>query len=214
MQPLDEQDFYSVANLQASRQTSAIPQEPRRFQRVRIRVFGRYMLDDGQEYPCRITNMSPGGMAICGLVAARPSRRVVVYADHLGRIEAIAVRPLHNGFAAEILASERKRDRLAVQLTWLANRRRLDCGQRADLRVAPHDFRTTLTLPNGTCVPCTVTEMTASGATIACKNKLPLGVLATIGSIQSRIVDHIDGHVIVEFTRLRSLPSLQDMASP
>jgi hypothetical protein len=201
MQPIDEQDFYSVADLQATRQTSAIPQGSRRFQRVRIRVFGRYMLDDGQEYPCRITNMSPGGMAISGLVSGRPSRRVVVYADHLGRIEGVAVRPLHDGFAVAILASERKRDKLAVQLTWLANRHLLD---RIDLWVAPHDVPTWLTLPNGTCVPCTVIEMTASGATIACKNKLPLGVLATIGNVQSRIVDHIDGLVIVDFTRLHN----------
>jgi hypothetical protein len=211
MRQFAEQSFFAVSDMQAGRDISAIRQDLRRFQRVRVRLFGRYMMDDGREYACRIVNMSPGGIAISGLVSGRLGKRVVVYSDHLGRIEGLAVRRLHNGIAAQILASGRKRDRLAAQLTWLANRHLLD--QQRTRWTAPRDFRTVLTLPNGACIPCTVIEMSASGAVITCHKKLHVGLLATIGNVQSRVVKHIDGCVIVEFTRLRRLPSLEDMAS-
>src|SRR5688500_15713552 len=41
-----------------------INQERRRHQRVRVDVLGRLMLENRQEYPCRIINMSPGGAAV------------------------------------------------------------------------------------------------------------------------------------------------------
>jgi hypothetical protein len=211
MRPVAEQDFFAVSDIPADSHTSAIGRDLRRFQRVRVKLFGRYMLDDGREHACQIINMSPGGMAISGLVSGRLGRRVVVYADHLGRIEGIAVRRLHNGLAAKILASGRKQDRLAAQLTWLANRHLLD--QQQTQWTAPRDFPTVLTLPNGLSIPCTVIEMSASGAVITCRKKLPVGLLATIGNIQCRVVRHIDGRVIVEFTRVRHPRQLaQDIA--
>ncbi|MBS0530873.1 MAG: PilZ domain-containing protein, partial [Proteobacteria bacterium] len=41
-----------------------VPDERRRFQRVKIHLLGRYMLPDRREFPCQIVNMSPGGLAM------------------------------------------------------------------------------------------------------------------------------------------------------
>ena len=41
-----------------------LSQERRRFQRVRVNLLGRYMLADRREFPCQVTDMSPGGMAL------------------------------------------------------------------------------------------------------------------------------------------------------
>ena len=45
-------------------------EERRRFQRVRVNLLGRYMLADRREFPCQVTDMSPGGMALIAPVAA------------------------------------------------------------------------------------------------------------------------------------------------
>jgi uncharacterized protein (DUF2252 family) len=98
-------------------------QERRRHQRVSVNLLGRYMLANRHEYPCQVVNMSPGGMALIAPVMGNVGERVIAYVDHLGRLEGTVARHLENGFAMTILATARKRDKLAAQLTWLANRR-------------------------------------------------------------------------------------------
>ncbi|MGA2125931.1 MAG: PilZ domain-containing protein [Xanthobacteraceae bacterium] len=185
--------------------------EGRRFHRVRVNLFGSYMLADGQESQCQIIDMSPGGIAVTGLVTASAHERVVVYADQLGRLETTAVRVRPDGFAATISASPKKRDKLATQLTWLANR---DLLREEDLRRherrVPSDPRSTLTMPNGTRLPCAIIDMSPSGAAIACARKLPVGILVTVGRIQSRVMRHIDVGLVVEFTRVRDPSLLED----
>ena len=70
--------------------------------------------------------MSPGGMALIAPIAGQPGERVIAYVDHLGRLEGKVARVLENGFAMTIGATLRKRDKLAAQLTWLANRQILN----------------------------------------------------------------------------------------
>ncbi|MGH6676893.1 MAG: PilZ domain-containing protein, partial [Xanthobacteraceae bacterium] len=96
--------------------------ERRRFQRVRVNLLGRYMLADRREFPCQVVNMSPGGMALIAPVLGAPGERIIAYVDHLGRLEGHVARTFQNGFAITISATARKRDKLAAQLTWLANR--------------------------------------------------------------------------------------------
>jgi hypothetical protein len=100
----------------------ALGEERRRFQRVRVDLLGRYMLPDRREFPCQVVNMSPGGIALIAPVSGQPGERVIAYVDHLGRLEGHVARIFQNGFAMTIAATPRKRDKLAAQLTWLANR--------------------------------------------------------------------------------------------
>src|SRR5580704_3009719 len=104
----------------------ALSDERRRFQRVRVNLLGRYMLADRREFPCQVVNMSPGGMAVIAPVGGAPGERIIAYVDHLGRLEGHVARVFQNGFAMTLSATARKRDKLAAQLTWLANRHILD----------------------------------------------------------------------------------------
>lgn len=106
-----------------------LAQERRRHQRVKVNLLGRYMLADRHEYPCQVINMSPGGMALIAPVVGHPGERVIVYVDHLGRLEGKIARLIDNGFAMSISATVRKRDKLAAQLTWLANRQILNLSE-------------------------------------------------------------------------------------
>src|SRR5580704_16111329 len=145
-----------------------LSEERRRFQRVHVNLLGRYMLADRREFPCQVTNMSPGGMALIAPVAGKAGERVIAYVDHLGRLEGVIARQFNNGFAMSIAATLRKRDKLAAQLTWLANRQILNLPEdRRHGRFTPRKALGRLILPNGTNVTCRIIDLSQSGAAIA-----------------------------------------------
>src|SRR5882672_11900795 len=161
-----------------------LSEERRRHQRVKVNLLGRYMLVDRREFPCQVVNMSPGGIAIVAPVAGNQGEKVIAYVDHLGRLEGKIARQLENGFAMTIEATLRKRDKLAAQLTWLANRNILNLPEdRRHGRFVPRNPMARLILPNGNNVACRVIDLSASGAAIAISPDLcpPVGAAVTIG---------------------------------
>jgi hypothetical protein len=180
-------------------------EERRRHQRVRIDLLGRFMLENRLEYPCRIVNMSPGGAAVMADTPGKIGERVIAYVDHLGRLEGKITRELEGGFAMSIGATPRKREKLAAQLTWLANRQILNLPEdRRHGRIVPRNPMARLILPNGTNVACRVIDISASGAAISVPPALlpPIGAPITIGKTSGRVVRHIDNGFAIEFTRL------------
>jgi hypothetical protein len=180
-------------------------QERRRHQRVRIDLLGRLMLESRQEYPCRIVNMSPGGAAVMADAPGKLGERVIAYIDHLGRLEGKITREFEGGFAMSIGATPRKREKLAAQLTWLANRQILNLPEdRRHGRIVPRNPMARLILPNGTNIACRVIDISLSGAAIAVPPSQlpPLGVAVTVGKTPGRVVRHIDDGFAIEFTRL------------
>lgn len=178
-------------------------EERRRYQRVTVDLLGRYMLPDGREFPCQVTNMSPGGMALVAQVAGKAGDRIVAYVDHVGRLEGTIVRVSDNGFAMTIAATPRKREKLAAQLTWLANRKLLGMSEdRRHDRVVPRNPQSTLKLPNGITITCHVIDMSVSGAAVSADTVPPVGTPVTLGKTQGRVIRHIEHGFAVEFSRL------------
>ena len=187
--------------------------ERRRHQRVKVNLLGRYMLADRREFPCQVVNMSPGGMALVAPVAGLPGERVIAYVDHLGRLEGKIARILDTGFAMTISATSRKRDKLAAQLTWLANRQILNLPEdRRHGRFVPRNPLARLILPNGTNVSCRVIDLSASGAAVAISPELrpAVGSAVTIGKTMGRVVRHIDDGFAIEFTRLQHTDFIEE----
>ena len=187
--------------------------ERRRHQRVKVNLLGRYMLADYREFPCQVVDMSPGGMAVVAPVAGVPGERVIAYVDHLGRLEGKIARILDNGFAMSIAATSRKRDKLAAQLTWLANRQILNLPEdRRHGRFVPRNTAARLILQNGTNVACRVIDLSASGAAVAIAPDLlpPVGSAITIGKTAGRVVRHIENGFAIEFQRLQHPDSIED----
>jgi hypothetical protein len=180
--------------------------ERRRHQRVKVNLLGRYMLSDRREFPCQVVDMSPGGMALVAPVAGKPGERVIAYVDHLGRLEGVVARTIENGFAMTIAATLRKRDKLAAQLTWLANRSILNLPEdRRHGRFTPRNPMARLILPNGNNVGCRVLDLSASGAAIkiAAELRPAVGAAVSIGKVQGRVVRHIEDGFAIEFMRLQ-----------
>jgi hypothetical protein len=185
--------------------------ERRRFQRVRVNLLGRYMLADRREFPCQVTDMSPGGMAIIAPVSGQTGERIIAYVDHIGRLEGVVTRQFQNGFAMTVSATVRKRDKLAAQLTWLANRHILNLPEdRRHGRFTPRNPMARLILANGLNVACRIIDLSESGAAIKSEYQTEIGDLVTVGKVTGRVVRHLEGGFAVEFTRLQHADLVED----
>jgi len=189
----------------------ALNEDRRRHQRVKVNLLGRYMLADRREFPCQVVDMSPGGMALIAPVGGVAGERIIAYVDHLGRLEGRIARLFQNGFAMTISATARKRDKLAAQLTWLANRHILGLPEdRRHGRIVPRNPMGRLILPNGVNLTCRIIDVSESGAGIATDQRPPMGTLVTLGKVQGRVVRHLEEGFAVEFTRLQHPDSLEE----
>jgi hypothetical protein len=186
--------------------TLPLSEERRRHQRVKVNLLGRYMLADRREFPCQVVNMSPGGIAIVAPVSGNPGERVIAYVDHLGRLEGKIARLLDTGFAMTVEATLRKRDKLAAQLTWLANRHILNLPEdRRHGRFIPRKTTARLILPNGNNIGCRIIDLSESGAAVGISPELrpAIGTMVTLGKTPGRVVRHVEDGFAVEFTRLQ-----------
>jgi hypothetical protein len=183
----------------------------RRFQRVDVHVLGRFMLENRTEYPCQVTDMSPGGAALMAPIQGRVGERVVAYIDHIGRIEGEITRLFDGGFAMTVNATANKRDKLASQLTWLANRHVLNMPEdRRHERIVPKTPFSNIVLPDGREIRAKIIDVSLSGAAIALENKPPVGTPVTVGRMRAKVVRHIDDGIAVEFAMVQSEDMIQN----
>lgn len=183
-----------------NRPVTGVASDRRQHQRVRVAVLGRYMLSDRREYPCQTVDMSPGGVRLTCAVKGEIGERVVLYLEFIGRIEGVVARHTPGGFAVRLAATLRKRDKLASQLTWLANREVLGLPEgRSHERVVPDKPGVTLKLENGREVPARIIDISLSGAALSCTATPPMGSLVTVGSTPGRLVRVFEGGFGVQF---------------
>lgn len=200
-----------MPGVQTNQKMLPLADERRRFQRVRVNLLGRYMLADRREYACQVANMSPGGMALIAPVSGKTGERIIAYIDHLGRLEGTIARLYQNGFAMTFAATPRKRDKLAAQLTWIANRHILNLPEdRRHGRIIPRNPMTELTMPNGVRITCRIIDLSLSGAAVKTDQRPAIGMLLMLGKVQGRVVRHLEDGVAAEFTRLQHPDFLEE----
>jgi hypothetical protein len=174
--------------------------EKRNFQRVQVKLQGRFMLEDRSEYPCEVLNISPGNVALKASTLGTPGEKVIVYLDHIGRLEGVLTRRLDDGFAMTIIASDRKKDKLAAQLTWLANKHELGLPEdRRHERVAPRNPISSLELDDGRQYPCRIIDLSLSGAAIEIDVRPDIGSHVVLGSMKGQVVRHFEEGIAIEF---------------
>lgn len=211
--PLDDPTLATPLRLRTLKSTThrlaTIVADRRRHRRVAVTLFGRFMRENREEYPCQIAEMSAGSMSLLAPVKCREGERIVAYLDHVGRIEGIVVRPIEGGFALRILASAAKRERIVNLLTWLINQKSLGLSEeRKHERVVPRISTSKLILPNGDVHSCRVLDVSLSGASIACALKPPIGTETVLGRLRGQVVRHHDQGVAIKFFELQDPDSI------
>jgi c-di-GMP-binding flagellar brake protein YcgR len=171
-------------------------------QRVKVTLNGRYMLENQKEYNCQTIDMSPGGVALAAPHSGQPGERVIVYLEQVGRLDGTIMRLLDKGFAMSFQTSLHKRDKLAAQLTWLANRHTLGLPEdRAHERVAPKNPRARLTLMDGREFSCTIIDVSVTGAAVKIDLQPALGTPVMLGKTNATVVRVFPDGVALQFAQ-------------
>ena len=185
-------------------QTSRTIEDPAtQFQAVQVTFGGRLMLAAGTEHEGEIVEMSPGSARVRSEARPLIGERIVAYVDHIGRIEGQAWMVEDEGFGMTVEASQRKRDKIAAQLTWFANRDELSLPEdRRHARLKPKEPDNRLVLPDGRSYACRIIDLSVSGAAIQIDVRPARGTLVTLGTMKGRVARHFDGGVAIEFSQL------------
>ena len=195
----------NTAQQRSPRATRNYVQLPR-FQRVKISVLGRYMLANRSEFPCQVLEMSPGDAVVIAPVAGNQGEKVIAYLDHLGRVEGTILESIEGGFTMDVAASPRKRDKMAAQLTWLANKDVLNLPEdRRHERVVPDNRHSTVVLDDGRRYNCKIIDISLSGAAIELAVRPAMGTPVTLGRMRARVVRHFQDGVAVEFASAQEM---------
>jgi hypothetical protein len=177
-----------------------------RFQRVKVSLLGRYMLADRREFPCQVLEMSPGDACVIAPASGDAGERIIAYIDHIGRVEGSILNTIDGGFMMDIVASPRKRDRMAAQLTWLANKDTLNLPEdRRHERVVPDNRHSTVVLDDGRRYNCKIIDISLSGAAIELAVRPAMGTPVTLGRMRARVVRHFQNGVAVEFASAQEM---------
>lgn len=185
--------------------------DQRTFQRVPINMQGRLMLASYEEYECMVIDMSPGDMYVTCPGKPRPNERVVAYIDHLGRVEGNVLTVDGRGFSMSINATDRKREKLAAQLTWLANKHELGLPEdRRHDRLTPRNVDIELTLDDESVYRCRIMDLSLSGAAVDVEVRPALGTPVRLGNMRGRVVRHFMEGVAIEFLSLQSRDTLRE----
>jgi len=161
------------------------------------------MRQDRQEFPCATIDISPGGIAFEAEASGEIGERIIAYLNQIGRVEGSVTRHFYGGFAIQMKLPPLKREKLADQLTWLANRQVLGMPEdRRHERIAPRNRNTTLTLPGGRELSVRLIDVSQSGAAVTVEASPTIGTPVTLGARPAQVVRQFNGGVAVEFNRL------------
>ncbi|MCD2176824.1 PilZ domain-containing protein [Rhizobium sp. C1] len=187
--------------------------DQRMFQRVSVSLHGRMLSASREETDCVIVDMSPGDAQIEADAHVQLGDRIIAYIDHIGRIEGEVLSLGSKGrFVISVNATERKREKLAAQLTWIANKHELGLPEdRRHERLAPRNNRSEIVLDDGRAYPCRIIDLSLSGAAIEISVRPAIGTAVQLGNMRGRVVRHFQEGVAIEFSALQTRESLSGL---
>ena len=168
----------------------------RRFERVPVNLPGRYMLEDGTEYPCECIDISVSGVRLRATVAGPWGSRVVVYVDGIGRLEGYIVRRAIGWFALEVHNTARKGERVQERIAWLleaANVERRGPSRkfvRRDVALETQD---------GSRRAAQLTDITREGAALLTEGDYEVGQRLRLDNRDAQVVRSFPGGVALQF---------------
>lgn len=184
-----------------------------KFHRVTISVQGRFMRADHSEHDCIVDAMSPFDAVINSGSRPEAGERIVAYVDYIGRIEGKVVESGLRSFTISLNATDRKRDKLSAQLTWLANKHELGLPEdRRHERVSPSNPVSEIRLDDGRRYPCRIIDLSVSGAAVEIDVRPAFGTMVLLGNMRGRVVRHFQEGIAMEFMTLQPEESINQLS--
>lgn len=182
----------------SAEQTEPSGAERRRHVRVEVPLRARVLTKDGAEQSCLVVNISAGGVLLKAKAPPPEHCSVIVYIDQIGRFEGRVVRSGRHSFAVDYRARKARAAKIVDALTEIMNIR----GPRHDRRLEPrirHDSHTTVVLESGVAIPCSILDISLTGASIEIEPRPALGAAVTLGRMAAKVVRRHEKGVAVVF---------------
>jgi hypothetical protein len=175
---------------------SRIAPDRRRHQRRAVTPLGRFLRANKPQVPCRLVD------------AIGVGARVAAYVDQEGGTDGPVAHTIDGGFACETKATPHKREQIAAQLTWPANRAELaNASERRHERVAPSNTVSELALAEGV-VACKMLEVSSSAACVETCVETParpqLGTEVMLGKLRAPLMRHHAQRFGLQFIEIRT----------
>ena len=175
------------------------PAERRRFRRVRLDLPGRLFIPAiGEEAPCQVGDLSPGGAAVASVLSPATGTQVVLYVDGFGRFEGQVVRSHAKGFGVRFSCTVLKRERIAEQLTLFLNDGLVE-GAMLRRERGNHKEFAKFTRADGQIVQCEIMDISAGGVSLRTDVRPGLGEFVLIAQMAGRVARHHDKGIDIEF---------------
>jgi hypothetical protein len=164
---------------------------------------GRYMLlKSNEEYPCRTFEISSRSVVLVAPVAGTPGEKVVLYLNELGRLAGVILQRTEAGFEMSLQLTPKKRERLASQLAWYAERSTSGAKERRRHdRVVPLMELSVLRLIHGEEHIVRIKSLSLSGVALETDHIIPFGAEVLVGNTPAKVVRILDDGVACEFVR-------------
>jgi len=192
---------------------AATEEENRLHRRFSLPLSARYMRPDKTEHSCMVRDISVGGVSVTLSGPADSvaiGERVVLYVEHLGVLEGPVVQVSPHGFAFRLTATQHKREKLASQITFLLNEQDMQgAAQRKHQRIIVGNHNAELTVTGGVVIPCLILDVSASGASLACKSKPEIDIEVRLLGLRARVVRHHQEGIGVQFVDILDLDTVQ-----
>lgn len=157
--------------------------------RVDLALTGRFLANGADDHSIMTRNISCGGAELVANTCPEIHSEVICYLEDLGRMEAEVVRQTRQGFAVRFNVSQRKREKIADRLTWLANYKQLGL---TDEREAPRyagGGPALVKRSNGRVLQCRTIDISLSGAAFEADGPAPpLGEVVHVGNLTGEVV--------------------------
>jgi len=178
---------------------SALIADERRYPRYPLSLPGRFMRADRLDYPCRLKDISVVGANMQADALLVVGEHLIVYLLHLGGLEGTVVGRTDDGFAMSISVTQRKRDKLAVQIKRLSAQGEVSESEERLFPRRPVNEISKLVLLDGTVLDCPMLDVSRSGASIVTPIRPPLGTEVIFAEQRAIVVRHHEEGVAVEF---------------
>ena len=162
--------------------------ERRHGRRVKLPLRGRYMVRAGQEYTCKLIDISPGGLLVQTDTLPAAGAHVVLMLEKLGRLEGDVVRLGAHDFAVRLHVTGRKRNRLGDELTWLLNKDRLGLSDDRASRRSKRRKRVFVQTADGLRFVARSIEVSLTGMAIETSEPVRRGERIRVGSLDGVVV--------------------------
>lgn len=178
----------------------------RRHRRVQWSVRVRGLTAEGEEFQAMTVDVCAGGLRINLARPLNVGDNLVLYIDDIGRVEATVARALREvGYAVAFKLTDRKRDKIADQLTWLINRDRLGLSDEREAERRPGSGGQVVATFGKVSIACAVMDVSIFGVALRTAGPRPMiGDKVTVGERSGTCVRYIEGGFAVDFRTMHA----------